>query len=200
MGRKRTGKRKYQVENPHDYSDEIARLTARGYKPAEIAEILGITTQTVSNNLCSPRIQARLAAFQLCRDKETVDAMSILHANSAEVAEIYTEIAKNPSTPLGAKLRACEGILDRTGYAPAQRVQVQAQVTHLTLEDIETIKQRARDAGLVIEVGGHPAIPDLTKESAECATPELDQEAPIAVDNSSSIKRVYGPDVEIIQH
>ncbi len=91
-----------------------------------------------------PKRPATIEARRLFRDvadaarELTVDAINTL-----------ADIMKNPNAPAAARISAAQALLDRGYGKPAQAIEVSAQpdLTHLSVEDLETLERilRPRD-------------------------------------------------------
>lgn len=119
-------------KNPNNLSGRdlrIFNLHMRGLKNIEIADLLGITKETVSNCLAMESIKeakqdvlAKSIEF-LSSDESTESAVTIARANSARLMRRQVQIAESSKSEAVA-LRAIHDILDRSLGKPTQRVVV----------------------------------------------------------------------------
>ena len=68
---RRSENRKIEIKQLWQRSHEIINLSARGFKNNDIAEILNISPETVSNTLNSKLGQLKLSDIRMERDAET---------------------------------------------------------------------------------------------------------------------------------
>ena len=140
--------RKLQIQRIWDLHHEIMRLAILGWKPTYIAEHLSITPQTVSNTLGSELCKRQMEVMRGSRDTDTVDVLEeIKRLAPVALKTIETLMENDPSgrTRLGAAV----DILDRAGFAAPKIVEGRFLSAHLTLEDIEDIKKRAREFNII---------------------------------------------------
>jgi len=134
--------RKLQIQRIWDLHHEIMRLAILGWKPVYIAEHLNITPQTVSNTLGSELCKRQLEVMRGARDSDTVDILDEIKRLAPTALKTIEALMEND--PSGrTRLGAAIDILDRAGYAPPKVVEGRFLSAHLTLEDIEDIKNRA---------------------------------------------------------
>jgi predicted transcriptional regulator len=149
QGRIPTFNRKYEIQHLQQRHHEIIRLSTLGHGNKEIAQILGITPQTVSICLNSKLARDKMDHMRQERDAATVDvatAIADLAPKAAKMVDVILSrdlgVGVSPST----QLKAAMDILDRNGYKPPEKHQhVHA---HLTSEEVEAIKKRALEFGL----------------------------------------------------
>jgi predicted transcriptional regulator len=148
----------YDIKGLWQRSHEIINLAAKGYKGTEIAEILNITPQTVSNTLNSELGQHKLSEIRQERDgelKKTVEKVRVL---TDKALQVYHEIFDDESgeCTLKDKMKAADTVLlELSGLRVPTRIQSQSVHTVLTPEELEEFKQRgikaAKESGLVID-------------------------------------------------
>lgn len=144
-----TTHRRYQVEQMWDVHHEITRLALLGMKHIEIANLLGISPVTVSYTLRSPIVMRQLEQMRAVRDMETIDVAKRIAELAPKAVEVLGELMDSdlPNIRKGS----AESILDRAGYAAVQRIKADHTVTHFTSKEIEDIRQRAKDIGIVYD-------------------------------------------------
>ena len=149
----------YEVKQLWQRSHEIVNLAARGYKQTEIAEILNITPQTVSNTLNSELGQHKLSDIRLERDEEAKKISEKVRILTKRALEVYHEIFDDESGECSLrdkKAAADTVLLELSGLRAPTKIQSQHVSTTLTLEELEEFKRRgiqaAKESGLVIEV------------------------------------------------
>lgn len=145
------GNQNYQIEELWDHHKQIIRLLVASngsYTNEHIAQLVGCTAQTVSNVRNNPLAKARLEILHTEADK---DAVSISR-RIKEIAPIAIAVLeKTMSEALvdedgDDKLRnaGVKSALGALEYAAPKKSELAATVTHITLEQIEKIRERAR--------------------------------------------------------
>lgn len=149
----------YQIKQLWQRSHEIVNLAAQGFKNVEIAEVLNITPQCVSDTLNSELGQKKLADIRFGRDEETKKNSEKIRILTSKALQVYHEIFDNESGEASLKDRkdaADTVVLELSGLRAPTKIQSHHISTVLTAEEIEEFKanalKAAKDAGLVIEV------------------------------------------------
>ena len=152
MGRHTTqnAERKYTIGQMWDIHREVMRLAVSGMKQTEIAYELGVTAAMVSYTLNSPIVKRQLDFMRAARDGEAIDVGKRISELAKQAVEVVGGLL-NESLP-NIRLAAAKDVLDRAGYAPIKRIQAEVSTTHFTSDEIASIKKRAREIGLVIDV------------------------------------------------
>ncbi len=129
---------------------EIARRILLGQTNVDIAKDLGCTPQTVSNVRNSPVVKDKLAIMGAARDVGTIDLAREI-ADLAPLALQKVREALETGQVMGKELNAkqilaqANGVLDREMGKPTQTVNTRNLHGHFSLEDIERIKNRAKE-------------------------------------------------------
>lgn len=138
---------------------EIVNLAARGYKQVEIARILNIDPQTVSNILNSQLGKYKLSEIRQERDEETKLIVEKVRVLTEQALNIYQKIFDNENgaaTIKDQKDVADTVVLELSGLRVPTRIQSNSVSTVLSAAELEEFKQRgiraARESGLVIDV------------------------------------------------
>ena len=158
--RKPAGERKtYDIKQLWQRNHEIINLAARGFKHTEIAEILNINQQTVSNTLNSELGQHKLSDIRLERDEETKKVSEKIRVLTNKALDTYHEIFDDESGELGLKDKgnfATSFLNEMSGLRAPTRIQSQSISTVLTAEELAEFKERgtaaARASGLIVDV------------------------------------------------
>lgn len=119
---------------------EVARLHVLGFKNYEIAELLGITTATVVNNLNSTIVKQELARLSALRDKGAIDIAKDIDEMLPLALDTMRNIMANGSKE-GDKLKSAIRVLDMGGHSPVKRLFVANAV--FDKDDLAEIKRRA---------------------------------------------------------
>lgn len=143
-------KKGWQVAEMWDNHHEIARRIILGQSNVEIAEALNVTPQQVSNVKNSPVVQDKITIMRAARDAGTIDLAKEI-ADLAPIALQRVREALETGAVLGRELsgsaimKEANGIVDREIGKPTQRIDTRNIHGHFTMDDIERIKERARE-------------------------------------------------------
>lgn len=145
------GNRNYHVERIWDHHRGIIRLLVASngtFTNEQIANEIGCTAQTVSNVRNSPLAKARLEVMHGEADKDAVSiakrikeiaplAVAVLEKTMGEALADEEGDDKLRNTGVRAALGALE-------FAVPKKAEISGVIGHVTLEQIEQMKQRAR--------------------------------------------------------
>jgi hypothetical protein len=144
----------WKVAQIWDLHYEIARRIALGEKSVDIAEALGVSAQTVSNVKRSPAIEKHVEVLRGAMDADTIDLGRRIQEIAPLALDLLEDVIKGngdgQNASIGQRIKVADKHLDRAGYSPVRKFE--GAMAHLTAEDIENIKERARNAGLVKRV------------------------------------------------
>jgi predicted transcriptional regulator len=139
-------------------TQEICRLDALGYKGTEIAEILNITPQTVSNAINSGLGREKISEIRNDRDLDVRKRCEQIKILTDQAISTYMDaFSEEGQLQLTLKDRL-EVAKDVMTEFSGLRVPTKIQSAHvsMTSEDIESFKERgiaaAKEAGLIIDV------------------------------------------------
>jgi predicted transcriptional regulator len=155
MGRPATGNREYTIQNIWNQHHEIMRLAVMGLKQVEIARKLGVSEVMVSYTLNSPIVKRKLDIMQGARDINAVDVAKEIHRLAPKAIAKLDELLDSQVEAIAFK--ASVDILDRAGHGAIKKEM--SLSGHLTKDDIDEIKNRAKEIGLckVIDISSQPA-------------------------------------------
>lgn len=136
--------RKYQIMELWDRHHQILRLLALGMSVKQIAEHLGCTTATVGNVKHSEVGKYQLGLLQSAADKQTVDIMEDIRRLAPIAVAKLEEILTDPNSDKRLVAGVSHDILDRAGHAAPKVITGQFTHAHLSKQDIEELKARAR--------------------------------------------------------
>jgi len=149
----------YEIKQLWQLNHEILNLAAKGFKQVEIADILNITPQTVSNTLNSELGQHKLSELRLERDEETKVIAEKIRVLTNKALKIYHEIIDDESgesTLKDKKTVADTVMLELSGLRAPTKIQSATMNYNLSKEDIEEFKRRAvqaaRESGMIVDV------------------------------------------------
>jgi len=158
VGRAPTGERQYAIKFMWDRHHEIKRRIVLGHTNDQIAQVLGITPQTVSNVRNSPIVMMEVERLRAERDKECIDLAKELAPLQEKALAVYREIFDGEgegSATIDLKYKAAKDILQPGGLIREPH-KVRAEVAHgiFTMQELEEIKNRVKFAkaqGQVVE-------------------------------------------------
>jgi FixJ family two-component response regulator len=139
--------RKYDVKQLWDSHAEMVRRIALGQNNVEIAQALGVTPQTVSNIKNSPLAKEKVDELQGAMDENVKDIHKRIQALQPEALStlegvLRGEYDQDPQPVL--KTKVATTLLAMGGNGPVQKVHSLHE--HVTRDDIEKLKERAREA------------------------------------------------------
>lgn len=142
--------RKYSIGQMWDVHREIMRLAITGMKSTEIAYELNVSEAMVSYTLNSPIVKRQMDNMRAARDMDSIDVGKRIRELSVRAVEVMGELIDDPLPNI--QLGAAKDILDRAGFAPIRTLRTENTSVHFTADEIMSIKQRARDIGLVYDL------------------------------------------------
>ena len=157
--RRKEDRKTYDIKAMWQLSHEIVNLSAQGVKQVDIARVLGVSTQTVSNTLNSELAMKKLSKLRGARDEKAEEVSKEIEDLTDEAIKIYHEIFKNEGgiAPIGLRKKTADTVmLELSGLRVPTKVQSASLHASATLEEIEEFKERgikaARESGMVIDV------------------------------------------------
>lgn len=142
--------RKYSIGQMWDVHREIMRLAITGMKHTEIAYELNVSEAMVSYTLNSPIVKRQMDNMRAARDMDSVDVGKRISELAVRAVEVMGELIDDPLPNI--QLGAAKDILDRAGFAPIRTLRTENTSVHFTADEIMSIKQRAREIGLVYDL------------------------------------------------
>lgn len=143
--------RRYQIQNLWDTHHEIIRLAVLGMKHVDIARELGVTAVTVSTCLNSEVGRRQLELMRGARDSETIDLAVEIRRKAPVAFRLLQEYMENSDFDPKQRIAIAMDTMDRAGYGAPRIVEGRMVHAHLTADDLNDIKQRARENSLMIE-------------------------------------------------
>jgi len=131
------------LEKLRDSHREIIRHAVCGMKQKDIAAIVGVTPQTVSNVLRSDVTQAAIAELRGRRDAIIDVSVSMVAGKLPDAAEVLSEVMDNSHAKPADRVRAALACFEIAGAKVPQKVNHQHG---LSQEAIDLLKKRARSA------------------------------------------------------
>lgn len=137
---RRVEERSYTIKEIQWRHREIMRLKLKGLSNKEIAIIVGVTPQNVSDVMNSPQVKAEMEKLSDRRDSIAVEVQSDLVELAPEAVALYRDILSGKGdgadATLKEKLKVADSVLDRTGFGKVQKVEFG---DHLTTDDVYRI-------------------------------------------------------------
>jgi predicted transcriptional regulator len=157
--RRNPEKKTYDIKSLWQRNHEIINLAARGYKHCDIADILGIHPQTVSNTLNSELGERKLSDIRLGRDEEAKKVSEKIRVITNKALDTYHEIFDDQDGQVSLKDKgefAHRFLSDMSGLKAPTRIQSSSAHMVLTAEELEEFKRRgleaARESGMIVDV------------------------------------------------
>lgn len=153
----------YDIKSFWQRHHEIVNLASQGFKQTEIAEILHLHPQTVSNTLNSQLGKEKVSELREILDGDTKKRLAQIAILTERALETYYEIYENKDGQATLKDRkevSMHIINDLSGLKVPTRIQANVRATILTVDEIAEFKARglaaAREAGLVVDIEPEP--------------------------------------------
>ena len=144
----------YDIKQLWQRNHEILRMALIGMKAPQIADILMIHPQTVSNTINSELGRKKLSVMRSDRDEGIIDAAKEAAKMHPQCMKVYNDILNGVCKSKLMKDTADTLVMDIGGHRAA--LKTESAALHLTLSDIEDFKKRglaaARASGMVVEV------------------------------------------------
>jgi hypothetical protein len=145
--------RKYQIQKLWNVHHEILRLLLLGWDHKKIADTLGVTSVMVSYTANSELVKQQLEVMRGARDAEALDLSVEIKRFAPEAFQCLQKIMREGDNEKN-KIVIAMDTLDRAGYAAPKVIEGKFLHAHFTKEEIEDMKQRAKESGQVIDVKG----------------------------------------------
>jgi hypothetical protein len=138
----------FQVEKIWNIHHEISRLKVLGFNNRKIADALGVSQAMVGYTVNSPVIEDRISIMQGARDCDTIDLARRIKEFAPKCLDILESVIKgDEEAPIGLRVRTAQDYADRAGLGAVKKHQVLS--AKLSLEELNEIKQRARENGIL---------------------------------------------------
>jgi len=149
----------YEIKQMWQRTHEIVNMAARGFKQVQIAEILNIDPQTVSNTLNSKLGEEKLSVIRGARDEEARVVSAKIRTLTNKAINVYHELFDDESGQLSLmdkKEVADTVLLELSGLRIPTKVMSHSAHTFLNSAELEEFKRRgieaARESGMIVEV------------------------------------------------
>ena len=146
----------YDIKRLWEKNHEILNLAVIGLKSEQIADVVGVSSATVSNTVNSTLGKEKLALMRGTRDADTWDTAKKIQELAKKSLELYESILDDQvidaegemvPTPTALKVTVAKHVTnDLSGLKAPTRLEGRFAHAHLTLEEIEELKKRGRQA------------------------------------------------------
>ena len=143
------GTREYQIQKIWNSHHEMMRLAICGWKQSDIARHLNVSEAMVTYTLNSEIVRKQMSIMQGARDADALDVAIEIKRLAPLALQRLKEVLQDEAAQARLRVDVAKDLLDRAGYAPIKQVEGKMFNVHLTAEDIEDIKARARAAGMI---------------------------------------------------
>jgi len=147
----------YDAKAMWQRSHEVVNLAARGMKQVDIAKLLDITKETVSNILNSELGMQKLSDVRGERDLEAKKVTERIRKLTEKALDVYAEIFENKGevVPLAMRKSTADTVaLELAGLRSPTRIQSASFSMVATSEEIEEFKERgikaAQESGIAL--------------------------------------------------
>ncbi len=144
-----SGQRKFHLRNLHDGHKAVNRRLVLGQSNKDIAREVGCSEQQVSIIRNSGKGIAHREGLASAADRQVAEVLTHIQETAFDNILELERIRANPSAAAAVRAKVSMHLLACAGIAPVQKVQIESQNVHLNGKDIEELKQRARDAGVL---------------------------------------------------
>lgn len=153
--RRKEDRKTHNIKQLWQRSHEILALALRGLKQTQIAELLDITPQTVSNVLNSELGMKKISKMRLNRDEEAIHVSERISELTEKALDTYEKIFDSDNASDETKRKTSDTVmLELSGYRVPTKIQ-SSNIT-ATLDEIEEFKKRgiaaARESGMIVVV------------------------------------------------
>lgn len=145
-------RRKYQLQGMHSRHHEMKRLIVLGFKHVEVARLLDITPENVSQVAGSEIFKQELLALRVAKDCAVIDVGQAIAAEGPKCLQLLKDIrddeVEGEHIHITLRAKVCTDFLDRNPQtAKVKQLQGEIQHTHAVVHTtLEAIKESARAA------------------------------------------------------
>ena len=138
-----------QIQKLNSDHREIIRLKKMGLNYDEIAKKVGCSKVKVNYTINGILGQMIIQDMENSEDVKVSHMVRRLDDIAVMAIEVLNTIVEDDDISMGLRFQAAKDILDRAGHSATKKLQVNSTHAHLTGDDIERIKDRARNAQIV---------------------------------------------------
>ena len=151
----REDRKTHDVKQLWQRNHEIINLAALGIKGTEIAKILNISEQTVSNTINSELGMEKLSELRKGRDEKVLDVVEEVKELLPLALKTYKKILDGEEITKLQKETADTLLMDIGGHRAPVKIQSENAHLYLTKNDVEEFKKRgieaAKASGMLVE-------------------------------------------------
>lgn len=151
---------------------EMARMTLEGYSSFDIAEKLDMHPGSIQQIKRDPLFKQMLGKLEDKADEEVVDVRKKISELSIKAVEKMDGLIDSYDDKVS--LNASKDILDRAGYKPVEKSENLSATVHLTKDEIEELKGRAKKSGAMVSEAEYKEIDDTHYGSRKDLAPSTD--------------------------
>jgi hypothetical protein len=151
-------RRTFEVDKMWEIHREISRLLLLGFKNTEIAERLNVSPAMISYTRNSQVVKDQIGLMEGARDADIIDLSKEIRIKAPKALKLLEQIIDEEPGTIGElaspalKAQTAEKWLNRAGYPEQKQGNNMHLHAYYTAQDLEEIKKRARESGMVIEV------------------------------------------------
>jgi predicted transcriptional regulator len=149
----------FNIKQLWQRNHEIINLHVQGLRNTQIAEIMGVTKESVSQTINSELGKYKISDLRKSRDDEVRVAQEKVRVLTNKALNVYHEIFDDESGESSLKDKKAVAdtvVLELSGLRAPTKIQSHSMSVQLTRADLEEFKQRglsaAQEAGLTIDV------------------------------------------------
>jgi len=143
--RRNPERKTHNIKQLWQRNHEILRLAVLGYNYKDIAEMLDIHPQTVSNTINGDLGQKKLSELRLKRDEDAIDVGKEVARILPLAIKTYENILNNEQESNKLKKEVADTlVMDIAGHRAPAQVQGAFAHAHLIRAEIEQLKERGR--------------------------------------------------------
>lgn len=117
---------------------EVGRLSFQGYKPNEIAKRTEMKLATVYTILRDPMCKSYISGLMDKADEVSLDVREkLVTMNNSALEAIEDILDKDSKAPHSVILNAAKDVLDRNGYKPPDKTQINLDIHNKSDEELD---------------------------------------------------------------
>ena len=168
LRRREETRKTYNIKQLWQRTHEILRLGLLGLKSTDIANMLGISTVTVSGTLNSDLGMQKLSGMRRERDEEAIDVSKGVAKLYQKAIDTYENLLDDDKAPKTLKKETADTILmEIGGHRSPTKVEGKFAHGHLVRSEVDEIKRRGVAAAESSGMLAHEANPPIDITSKE---------------------------------
>jgi hypothetical protein len=154
----------YKVSKLWEIHKETLRLLVLGKTVEDVASELDLDPVSVQNLRKSPLGKAYIAKLTMKADEVVMQTAERISRLAPKALTILRDIMSDGDQSSSLRVKVAMDMLDRAGLAAVKKVDSRIVSAHLSAEDIEELKGRARSAGVLHTVKVEPVVEEVLEE------------------------------------